>query len=183
VLRGEERGSGEDEATHRGEGAAERHEDALEAGEHAFAAGAVFADDDGGGFAEPEGGALVGRGVFEECLEDAAPRIPMRAGAEEKAVRSREGGEELRVESGGWRVGSRSSHGERCEGETFDGGAAGEEAVGAGEEDGGVARVAGEGGVEKEHVGAAGGHGGTRRGADHDTGVGGAGGRNARARV
>lgn len=57
------------------------------------------------------------------------------------------------MESGGWRVGSRSSHGERREGETFDGGAAGEEAVGAGEEAGGVARVAGEGGVEKEQVG------------------------------
>jgi hypothetical protein len=131
----------------------------LEAGEHALAAGAVFADDDGGGFAEPEGGALVGRGVFEECLEDAAPRIPMRAGAEEEAVGAGEGGAKLRVESAGWRVGSRSSHGERCEGETFDGGAAGEEAVGAGEEDGGVACVAGEGGVEEQEMRAAGGHG------------------------
>jgi len=38
-LSGEERGAGEDEATHRGEGAAQRHEDALEAGEHALGRG------------------------------------------------------------------------------------------------------------------------------------------------
>ena len=73
VLRGEERGSGEDEATHRGEGASQGDEDSLEAGEHTFAAGAVFADDDRGGFAEPECSAFMRCCVFEEFLEDTAP--------------------------------------------------------------------------------------------------------------
>ena len=51
------------------------------------------------------------------------------------------------------------SVGPGCESEGFDGGAAGEEAAGAGEEDGGIACVAGEGSVEEEQAGAAGGHG------------------------
>lgn len=99
VLRGEECGAGEDEAAHRRERAAERDEHALEAGEHAFATYAVFADDDGGGFTEPERGAFVGRGVFEKFLEHAAPRIPMRAGADEETVGALERVDELRGES------------------------------------------------------------------------------------
>ena len=99
MARGEECGAGEDEAAHRREGATEGDEHALEAGEDAFAARAVLADDDGGGFAEPERGAFVGRGVFEKCLENAAPGIPVRAGAEEEAVGAGEGADELRVES------------------------------------------------------------------------------------
>ena len=71
----------------------------LEAGEDAFAAGAVLADDDGGRFAEPEFRGLGGGGVFEEFLEDAAPGIPVRAGADEEAVGAGERGDELRVES------------------------------------------------------------------------------------
>lgn len=98
-MRREECGAGEDEAAHWRERAAEGDEHALEAGEHAFAAHAVFADDNGGGFAEPERGAFVRRGVFEEFLEHAAPRIPMCAGADQEAVGALEGGEKLRAES------------------------------------------------------------------------------------
>lgn len=100
VRRREQRRARKHQAAHRRDGATERDEHALEAGEHAFAAGAVFAHDYGRRFAEPKRGAL-GRGdVFEEFLEDAAPRIPVRAGADEEAVGAREGGEQLRVEAG-----------------------------------------------------------------------------------
>jgi hypothetical protein len=162
VLLGEKCGTGEDEAAHRRKRATERNEHALKAGEHAFAAHAVFADDDGGGFAEPERGAFVRRGVFEKFLQHAAPRVPVRAGADQEAVGALEGGEKLRAESWGLRAGNRRlvRDGERGERETLDGGAAGEVAAGVGEEAGGIARVAGEGGVEEEKVGAAGGHGG-----------------------
>lgn len=55
----------------------------------------------------------------------------------------------------------RDRAGGKCnERQAFDRGAAGEEAAGLGEEDGGVAGFAGKGGVEKEEVRAAGGHGG-----------------------
>jgi hypothetical protein len=90
----------------------------------------------------------------------------MGSGADQEAVRPRECGAKLRVEpETGVQAGIERRNRRDCfvgtgrERESFDGGVAGEEAAGAGEKDGGVARVAGEGGVEKKQVGAAGGHG------------------------
>lgn len=100
VRRREQRRARKHEAAHRRDRAAEGDEHALEAGEHTLAAGAVLADDNGGRFAEPKRGALGRGGVFEECLQDAAPRIPVRAGADEETVGARESGGELRAEAG-----------------------------------------------------------------------------------
>jgi len=149
VVRRDERGAGEDESAHGRERATQGDEHALEAGEDAFAADAVFADDDGGGFAEPEGGAFGGRGGFEELLEGAAPAVPVRAGADEKTVGGGEFGQE-----GGEVVGVGV-----CERERGDVGDGLEVSAGFGEERGGVAGVAVERCVQDEEARAAGGGG------------------------
>jgi len=144
VARGDQRGAGKHEPAHGRQGATEGDEHALEARQDALAAGAVFTDDHGGGFAQPERGALGGRGIFEEFLKDAAPRIPMRAGAEEKAIgglQSRpQGGEVVAI-----RKRDDGDIGARCEVRPR-----------LGHEHGGIARVPGQGGVEEEQAGAGG---------------------------
>ena len=97
VASGDEGSAGEDETRHGRDRATESDEHALETREDPFAAGAVFAHDERSGFAEPERGPLGGRGDLEKFLEHAAPRIPMRAGAENKTIGARQRGGELRV--------------------------------------------------------------------------------------